>query len=343
MRIPFRKRRVETRASYSDAVTELLLRQASGSDASATQTAAVETAIGLISRCFGAARLDPPVAAVTPNVMMDFGRQVLTSGNAVAAIEVDSRGLSLLPVSGWDVTGGPTEASWYYHLTLPGPSRLETRVLPSTDVLHYRVGQDRHQPHIGISPLARAGFSSTLLSRLEKRMSEEASAEVGSFLVHRDLTPEQADQLKVDLGNLKGENVLVKGIGSQAFDTRGQPGGGDSWTPKRVGASIPESNIEARREAGQDVAAALGIPRSLLAGTNAMASAEGYRQLLTSTLIPLGDVLAQEISTKMAVPGLTIRWDRTAASDVARRATAYQRLRDAELPAEQAARISQVE
>ena len=93
MRIPFTNLHIgaqaEYRASYTDSVVDLLLRRAVGSNiVNADETAAVEFAIGLISRCFATAELDPPIAAVTPGYLADVARRLLVSGNALAAIDV---------------------------------------------------------------------------------------------------------------------------------------------------------------------------------------------------------------------------------------------------------------
>ena len=151
MRIPLFGKRVETRASYTDSITELLLRQAVGGDSDAVQTAAAEFCIGLVGRCFAAATLDPMMPAVSPGLLMDVGRRLMSRGNAVYAIQVDRRGLTLLPVSSFDITGGVDPATWYYRCQLPSPTRHETRILPYASVIHVRVNVDPYQPWIGIS------------------------------------------------------------------------------------------------------------------------------------------------------------------------------------------------
>ena len=342
MRIPFIGKKVEERASFSDAVTELLLRQAIGGDSDAIQTAAAEFCIGLVGRCFASANLDPMIPAVSPGLLMDVGRRLMSRGNAVYAIQVDGRGLSLLPVSSFDVTGGVDPATWYYRCQLPGPSRQETRTLPSSSVLHVRVNVDPNQPWYGISALAHAGLSSSLIARLEKRMSEEANSRTGYLLPHRDLSPDQLAALKADLGSISGNVALIHSQAA-AYDSRGQAGGSADWTPRRFGADIPAGNIQARREVAQDTVAALGVPPAMLAADTGTASQESYRQFALTTLQPLGDILAHELADKMERPGLMVRFDRVAASDVVRRSKAYQTLLDAKIEPGRAARLAGVE
>ena len=89
-----------------------------------------------------------------------------------------------------------------------------------------------------------------------------------------------------------------------AYDSRGQAGGNADWTPRRFGANIPASNIEARREVATDVVAALGVPPSMLSANTGTAAQESYRQFSLTTLQPFGDILAYELADKLERPGL---------------------------------------
>ena len=341
MRIPFLSKRVETRASYTDSITELLLRQATGGDSDAVQVAACEAAIGLVGRCFAAATLSPEIPAVSPGLLMDCGRRLMTRGNAVYAIQVDRRGLTLLPVSSFDVTGGVDPETWYYRCQLPSPSQQETRILPYASVLHVKVNVDPNQPWYGISALAHAGLSSALIARLEKRMSDEANSRTGYLLPHRDLSDGQLAALKGDLGNMAGNVGLIHSQAA-AYDSRGQAGGSADWTPRRFGANIPETNIQARREVALDIVAALGIPPAMLSATTGTAAQESYRQFALTTLQPFGNILAHELADKLERPGLMMRFDRVAASDIVRRATGYGKLIEAGVDRERAGRLAGV-
>ena len=342
MRFPFTKRRAETRASYTDSVTELLLRQAIGADAEAGQTAAAEFAIGLVSRCFAVADLDPAIPAVTPSYLADVGRRLMLRGNAVAAIRVAARGLTLLPAAGFDVMGGPDPVSWYYAVHLPGPTRLENHTLAAASVVHILANADAAQPWVGISPLAHAGLSSKLVARLEQRIGEESNSRVGYLLPHPELSDPQITTLKNDLETMRGNIGLVKKETTN-YDARGQAGGQADWAPRRFGPHLPEGNIRARRDAAMDLVAALGIPPSLFVGDNSGTSLqESYRIFSVSTLEPLGRLAAHELAVKLDVPGLTIRFDRVAASDVVRRATAYEKLRTAGVEDDRARQLANV-
>ena len=88
--------------------------------------------------------------------------------------------------------------------------------------------------------------------------------------------------------------------------------------------------------------AALGVPPAMLSANTGTAAQESYRQFSLTTLQPFGNILAHELADKLERPGLMVRWDHVAASDVVRRATAYGKLKDAGIDRERAARIAGV-
>ena len=341
MRIPFIGKWVQTRVGVTDRITELLLRQASGGDSDAIQVASCEFAIGLVGRCFAAANLDPMIPAVSPGLLMDIGRRLMTRGNAVYAIQVDRRGLTLLPVSSFDVTGGVDPETWHYNCQLTGPTRHESRIVPYASVVHVKINVDPNRVWYGISALAHAGLTSSLIANLEQRMSQEASSRTGYLLPHRDLSDAQLTDLQTGLGSMAGQVGLVKSQ-NNAYDSRGAPGGSADWSPRRFGAHIPESNIQARREVAMDTVAALGVPPAMLSANTGTAAQESYRQFSLTTLQPYGDILAHELADKLDRPGLQVRFDRVGASDVVRRATAYGKLIDSGVERGRAGRIAGV-
>ena len=253
---------LEYRANYTDSVVDLLLRRAIGSNiVSADETAAAEFAIGLIARCFAVAESTPRIAAITPSYLADTARRLLVSGNAVAAIDVSrQRGLTLIPASSFDLGGGPLPDSWQYNLELPGPTRNETRMLPYASVVHVKANADAAQPWIGVSPLTRAGFTSTLVARLEQRMSEEARSRTGYLLPTGPIDrTDQKIELQDGLKAMAGNVALVQG-NADGWESGNQNAAkvASDWQPRRFGADIPTGNLTARRDASMDIVAALG-------------------------------------------------------------------------------------
>ena len=200
----------------------------------------------------------------------EMARRLLLTGNYVARIDLDNAGnLALQPASFFHLRGGPSEATWTYWLDLPGPSQSVQRYSPAEGVIHVRLGSDPVQPWLGVSPLVNAGLSSALLARMELRTGQEANAQAGYLLPMPDATPEESiTALKADLKALNGQVALVEsqsagqGQGRQAAPV-------SDWRLQRMGAEIPEGNVNLRRQAAGDVCAALGIPQALYLGAEA--------------------------------------------------------------------------
>ena len=112
------------------------------------------------------------------------------------------------------------------------------------------------------------------------------------------------------------------------------------WTPRRLGAQIPESHIALRSDVARDVCAALGIPPALYAGGDGGSAREGYRQLLTATLEPLASIITRsEFREKVGYP-VSLDFKRLAAADIAARARAYGTLVASGVDKEDAAEVA---
>ena len=317
---------VETRASYQDALVEAVLAAAQGDLTSrAEQSAAVEFGVGLLERCFAMAEIEPESLsrnAITPLMLSRSVRQLLLTGDSVSAIDTAGGELLLIPAANFDIQGGVRESSWRYRVELSGPSRLTSRRLPSTSVVHVRIGSSVQQPWKGVSPLINAGLSASMLGRLERRMSEEVNARVGHLLTVPDgITEPQETALRRDLASLKGGIALVETTSAgHGQGVRAAPQ--IDWQLKRFGAQVPESNIALRSDVSHDVLAALGIPPSLYRGTDGVSMREAYRLLLVSTLQPLAQLISDELSRKLETT-VKIGFRRLQAADIQSRARAF--------------------
>ena len=88
---------------------------------SASATAAVQFALGLTSRAFMVAEVmprTPDTAQLTPELLAMTAREMLAKGNAVFEMLRGARagGLTLLPVPGFEITGGILPSQWQYSL-----------------------------------------------------------------------------------------------------------------------------------------------------------------------------------------------------------------------------------
>jgi len=321
--------RPETRAGggYTDAALEAALNAAQGGlTAQAERTAAVEFGVGLLSRAFAAALVEPDIlgrTALTPAIREGMIRRLLLTGNSVFAIDVTALGnIRLLPAFTHDVRGGLDESRWIYRLTLPTPSRAETRRAMSRAVVHIRIGADPNTPWQGCSPLLNAGLTSQMLARLEHRTGQEANARTGYVLPLPDgLDDTTVEALKGDLNTLKGNIALVETTSAGMGQGRAAAPQTD-WQPRRLGAEFPEGNVNLRRQAGADVCAAMGIPAALYVGADGATVREAYRQLLVATIQPMAALITEELERKLDTP-VSFNFRKLAAADVAARARAF--------------------
>ena len=328
MRFPWTRRielREDTRTGFSEQSIDAAVEAATGAspELAAARTAAAEFGVGLFARAFASATVDPPVAALTPVVLASLIRRLLLTGNAVYRVRVSPRtGIALDAASSFDITGRSNPETWFYRMDIPAPSVVERAHARYASVVHIRINAASESPWLGSSPLASAGLSSRLLSRLELRMSEEAGSRSGYLLPIPSGTPEEIqDGLKRDLANMKGNVGLVESTAAgwgQGRDNAPQV----DWQHRRFGATIPVGNIEIRRDASADVLGVIGVPPAMWKATDGTSLREGYRQFLASGLRAYATLIESELSLKLERP-LRLNFSRLAAADVSGRARAY--------------------
>ena len=116
-------------SSFESIVTDAIVAAATSTDASGAGLAAVESAAGLIGRCFAAAEVvGEHRGMVTARVLELIGRGLVTRGEAVFAIDPD---MQLIPVGTWDVRGGYDPRAWFYRVDIFGASEHSTRYVPA--------------------------------------------------------------------------------------------------------------------------------------------------------------------------------------------------------------------
>ena len=237
----FLKRNHEERAAgpYTDALVELARGNVTGGTALATETAAVEAAIGLLGRCFSVASIQPAIPALTPEFMASLVRTLLLTGNFLAMVDVDSGGIIRLQrAASWDVLGDPLPESWRYRLDLSGPSRTITRHVPFNGVVHVRMNCSTFTPWRGTSPLQNAGVSGELLGKLESSLRDESRARSGSLLpVPGGLQDSVLATLSADLAAMKGHVALVETTSDGAGSGRANSPQTD-WMPPAFWADL---------------------------------------------------------------------------------------------------------
>ena len=327
---------------FTGAVIEAALSAARGhgGNASAAKVAATVFGVGLLSRGFATAKVNPPMDFLDASALARIARSLLLTGNSLHSIDVDLQdGLALIPAVWWDIGGGIRETSWRYRLDMAAPGgRTTTRTVAGDGVIHCRMNESLVEPWRGVSPLTEAGLSAALLANLETRMSEEAKGRVGYLLpIPEGISDEGQTQLRADLGSLAGGVKVVETTSAGAGSGRSNAPLND-WKPQRLGADFPVANVELRKEVGGDVLAALGVPSALMSGEGA-ASREAWRHVLVTTLTPMGRLVETELSRKLEMP-IEITFPSLATVDIAARARAYASLTGAGMDAAKAERLA---
>ena len=250
-----------------------------------------------------------------------IGRELIRVGEAVFLIEVANRRLMLQPSKTWDLQGGPDPASWTYAITLAGPSTTTTtRNVSERRVVHARYAVDPDRPWRGVGPLTRAKTTATLAANVETRLSEELGQSAGEVLPVPDNKVKAA--LQEDLRKIAGKIALVESTASGWGD-------GSQGAPKRdlqqmrIGANPPAVLATLRSESAIHVLAACGVPTTMLARADGTALRESWRQFLHSSVTPVADIVAAELSDKLAVD-VGLSFDGMFASDLSGRARAFQ-------------------
>ena len=336
---PFARR--EVRASYTDQLTSLLLREASGSAlGQASECAVVEAAVGLWASAFAGARLEPSVDVLTPPLLADIARRLLLDGQAVYVIDVGAGGLKLLPVGSLNVRGqSPDPATWSYECTLNGPDTSITRSVPEEGVVAIRYSTDPGRPWRGVGPLKRAGLDASLLSALLTRLGEEASSAVANVIPSPvDGAAASTEQLRADLKSARGGLILAETMASGYGDKAAAPM--QDWSVKRIGANPPEVLPALAEATGMRIAAALGVPVSLLTDADGVSQRESWRRFIWGSVAPLARIIGHELSSKLDLPDLKFDWSALYASDITGRAAATRRLVEAGMPIEKAASLT---
>ena len=343
MRWPWQRPAVEHRSSYTDqTVTALTLAASGGGSRTALLTAALEQAATLYASALSACELSGP-SHVTRALDADWRASVastlIRSGQALYVVAASpDTGLSLEPAATWDVMGGPMVSSWRYRIEQAGPTTSSWRTVPAGGVVHLRWITDTARPWVGISPLQHAADSGSLSGWLERRLSEEASGPVGSFLPvakfepgdDADLTDPAADdplaQFRHDIGNARGQVLEVECQMSLADSPASAPR--RDYQVARFGANPPRDLVELREAVTRDVGSACGIPRALLDSTASGQAARESWRLFTATSI---DGLARRLEAQLrAQLGVEVAIDTgpLGGRDVQARASAFRRLKE---------------
>ena len=344
MRWPWQRPIVEHRSSsLTDQVVVALLQSANGGGARpALATAALESCATLYASALSACEVSGP-ATVTRALTADWRASVaaalVRSGQCVYIVGADPvDGLTLSPVGHWDVHGGPRPSSCYYRCELAGPSGTAWETHSAASVLHLRWLTDNTRPWSGVSPLHHASDTGSLAAWIERRLSEEASGPVGSFLPiakfdadpGADVDGDDADDplalLRWDIGSAQGQTLIVESSMSAADSPASAPR--RDFQVARFGANPPRDLVELREAVTRDVGSACGIPRALLDSTaSGQAARESWREFVATGVSGLARRVEAQIGEQIGIE-IAIDTAPLGGRDVQARASAFRRLKE---------------
>ena len=353
MRWPWQRRAVETRsAAYTDQVVNSLLSVATGGGSrTALVTAALEQCATLYAAALANCELTGPPSitrALDASWRAAVASSLIRRGEAVYVIGADPvDGLALDAGSTWDIMGGPRRESWRYRVELSGPTASSWRTLPAAAILHLRWITDPDQPWRGVAPMQHAADTGALAGWLDKRLAEESSGPVGSFLPLARYEPDpdadldDADaaadplaRLRSDIGRARGQVLTVESAMASADSPASAPR--KDFQVARFGANPPRDLVELRAIVTRDVGAACGIPRAMLdSSASGQAARESWRQWVATAVDGLCRRVEAQVLDQL---GTEIQLDSTplAGRDLAARTAAFRRLRDGGLTVDDA-------
>jgi hypothetical protein len=208
----------------------------------------------------------------------------------------------LIPIIDWDLStrDGIPRA---YRLTVPevGGGRSETAL--AAEVLHFRLAPDPGAPWAGQAPLRRSQLTASLLHTLESALAEVyENAPLGSQVVP---FPESQDvDLEVLGHGFRGRRGRVMLRESVNVTAGGGPAPQQDWRPQSVTPDLQGSMaVQSLTEARGAIYAAFGVLPAMFAG-NAQGPLvrEAQRHLAQWVLQPIAQVMAEEITAKLASP-----------------------------------------
>lgn len=309
--------------SWPDALVEHL---STAPDVSATTTAAMETASGLLARAFAGADImaaEPVASRFDANLRALVGRALIRRGETVLIPDGDQ----LLVAGSWWVTGGAAPSTWRYQCYVTGPSAQRTLTLRADSVLHFRWATDPALPWRGIGPLEAARLAGRLSANTVAALGDEASTARGYLLpLPKDGNDPTVNDLKRDIGSARGRLLAVEDISSTGMGSDLTNSNRSGWESKRFGADPPEALIEMQKLATAEVLAACGVPIPLAsAEASDTGQREAWRRYLVATVQPVGEMVAAEITSKTGRPS-EMSWEELRGNDIVSRARAFKGL-----------------
>lgn len=337
-------------SGLSDLSVAALIARAQGIKANPAKLGVVAASAGRLARALALAEVSPgdapELAGLRPRLFHEVGRALVLRGEALFLIEVRGGRVELVPAGHWDVSG--TARRWVYRCDLAGPSHTETVIRPADAVLHFRINAEASEPWRGRSMLEVADSSGKLVGALEDSLAVEAEnptlllVPAPSEGESDDSEADPLSQLRADIVANEGRISLVPSMSTGWGDGRGAAPSGD-WRQARIGASPPRPVVSLRKDGEDSLLGALAVPPDLVrGGGEGSANREAARQHYHSTVLPIAELLVEEIRAKLH-PSARLSFGRLGAADVQGRARAFQSMTAGGMKRKKAARLAGLE
>ncbi len=316
-------RKKETRAEtftdmvVNEAYTDAMLRTPTG-------LSAVEAAVSLIANCFALVRVesDKPDWIPTRLQIVMSVREMLTRGETVLYPDTKNGRLQFVQASGWDVSGdGITPDTWLYRVQLPAPTATYThKQVKGNEVVHFRYSYNHATPWIGRSPLHNANASVMLASYLERGLTDEAKIPHLRYMPiyesHKTGVPEKMRMLRGDFQKAKG-GILLSGLLTRP--KRGmEQHTADRMEINRIGSEFDGNAVQLRKSLTDSIFNLYGVPAALLAsgGGGTGLGKDALKTFIYTRLEPLGELIVEELKTKLGIEKLSFDWSALECTDV---------------------------
>ena len=280
---PFTRREGES-ADVGRRVGDALEEMALGGRPDAKRTAAVQAGVRMVARAFAALEADPSDPRLTRRYLADLGAELIEHGASYRAVSATG----LREVTDVHIGSAPDGEIFYRlrHL-LPGREPGPEVTLPEHRVVHVCTPA-------GLSPL---DTTAQALAHVERRVERSAKGP--------DLKLVADDSAKQRMGS--GAMIKAAAAFAKLLDK-----------PLRVAPVPPqfgldridvqsEGDAETRRDLQLAVLGSMGVPPELLTlATGGAQVRESFRRFVRSTIEPMAELAAEELSAKLAVPDLRL-------------------------------------
>ena len=281
------------------------LPDADSAEGTAASTATVEAVASLWSRALDSAELSGMVARYLPDdLMAQVGRDIVLEGQSVWWIDPDGPRL-IRVVDAQVVAGDPDPDTWIWQGQLPSPSG-ESVLLEQLhgSVLWFRWGTVSGLPWIAEGPLTAARLTARLLWTGERRLADINAGPFGQMLAMGTGSDPgahgraaQSSQVADALAKVRADIVPWTTHNIQGQDVR----------PVSLGSMIDESLPAVVEDARHAVAAACGVPASLLSNVGSSSTLrEVWRVFLSSSVSAKIEMVGREIGEKLGTVDITI-------------------------------------